>query len=144
MNPPNIHFLFPDQHRWDWLGRNSVLPCRTPNLDILAARGVTFERCLTPSPLCSPARACLATGRRYGRCGVLGNKDNTPVDLPNQYRALRDAVYQVAGVWKFDLHKADQSWVLDGQELLPECGQRTQKRFSGSPLVIGSEFCRPS
>jgi arylsulfatase A-like enzyme len=122
MKPPNILFLFPDQHRWDWLGLNPDLPCRTPNLDTLAARGLRFERCYTPSPLCSPARACLATGRCYGRSGVESNRDNTPTDLPTHTRALREAGYQVAGVGKFDLHKADQSWGLDGKELLEEYG----------------------
>ena len=122
MKQPNILFFFPDQHRWDWLGTNPDLPLKTPNLDALAARGVTFERCYTPSPVCSPARACLATGRRYGRSGVLSNRDNTPVDLPNQFRTLRDAGYQVSGVGKFDLHKPDHNWGVDGKVLLPEYG----------------------
>lgn len=122
MKAPNILFLFPDQHRWDWLGGNPDLPLKTPNLDALAARGVQFERCYTPSPVCSPARACLATGRRYGRQGVPGNNANTPIDLPNHFRALRDAGYQVAGVGKFDLHKVDKDWGLDGKNLLPEYG----------------------
>lgn len=119
---PNILFLFPDQHRWDWRGLNPNLSCKTPHLDALAARGIRFDRCYTPSPLCSPARACLATGRRYGRSVVLGNKDNTPLELPTHYRALRDVGYQVAGVGKFDLHEADQTWGLEGQELLEDYG----------------------
>jgi choline-sulfatase len=36
---------------------------RTPHLDRLAARGVRFTDAYTPSPLCVPARASLATGR---------------------------------------------------------------------------------
>ena len=119
---PNILFVFPDQHRFDWTGANQSLGLRTPHLDALMRRGMTFRNCYTPAPVCSPARACLATGRGYERCGVAHNSDNTPLDLPNYYRTLSDAGYEVCGVGKFDLHKADSDWGLDGQNLLPEYG----------------------
>lgn len=119
---PNFLFLFPDQHRRDWFGDNPVLPLRTPNIDRLARRGVRFTRAYTPSPLCSPARACLATGRAYERCGVRNNGQNTPLSLPTYYRYLRDSGYEVAGVGKFDLHKPDMDWGLDGRNLVREYG----------------------
>jgi arylsulfatase A-like enzyme len=123
MQQPNILFLFPDQHRPDWLGcAGNGLPVRTPHIDRLAARGVRFTNAFTPSPLCSPARACLATGRDYQRCGVRNNDQNTPLSLPTYYRHLRDAGYEVAGVGKFDLHKPDHDWGLDGTKLLAEYG----------------------
>ena len=34
---PNILFITSDQHRWDALGAYGRTPCRTPNLDALAA-----------------------------------------------------------------------------------------------------------
>ena len=111
---PNILFVLPDQHRPDWLGCNPDLPVRTPNLDRLARNGIRFTNAFTPSPLCSPARACLAAGRDYGRCGVRNNRQNTPLSLPTYYQALRDAGYEVAGVGKFDLHKPDLDWGLEG------------------------------
>ena len=101
---PNFLFLFPDQHRPDWLGCTPALPLRTPHLDALAARGVRFANAVTPSPLCSPARACLATGRDYRRCGVIDNGQNTPLTLPTYYQHLRATGYQVCGTGKFDLH----------------------------------------
>jgi len=119
---PNILFFLPDQHRPDWLGCNGGLPLRTPNLDRLAERGMRFTNAYTPSPICSPARACLATGRDYDRCGVPDNGHNTPTSLPNYYRHLRDAGYQVVGVGKFDLHKPDLDWGLDGSKMLAEYG----------------------
>jgi arylsulfatase len=118
---PNILFIFPDQHRPDWLGGGD-LPLRTPNLDRLAAGGVRFARCTTPSPLCAPARACLARGRDYPRCGVRDNGQNTPPSVPTYYARLRDAGYEVAGVGKFDLHKPELDWGLDGSNQLQEYG----------------------
>lgn len=119
---PNILFFLPDQHRPDWLGGHPGLPLRTPNLARLAACGIRFNNAFTPSPVCSPARACLATGRDYPRCGVLNNSQNTPLSLPTYYRHLRDCGYEVAGVGKFDLHKPDRDWGLDGAKLLAAYG----------------------
>ena len=122
---PNFLFFLPDQHRPDWLGVNKALPLRTPNLDALAARGVRFTRAYTPSPLCAPARACLASGRAYGACRVFGNRQDYPLDLPTYYQRLRDGGCRVAGVGKFDLHKdltKPLFWGLDGSRLLSEWG----------------------
>ncbi len=121
-NPPNLLFLFPDQHRPDWLGTNPALPVRTPNIDALARGGVAFSRATTPAPVCAPARACLASGRSYRRCGVPSNRCDYPLDQPTYYRALRDAGHHVAGVGKFDLHKKTMDWGLDGARSLDAWG----------------------
>ena len=119
---PNFLFLVPDQFRADWLGCASDLPVKTPNIDRLAAEGTRFTRAITPSPLCSPARACLATGMDFEHCGTPTIHDNTPLDKKTYYQALRDAGYHVAGVGKFDLHKADLDWGVDGSVMLDEYG----------------------
>jgi arylsulfatase A-like enzyme len=124
----NILFFLPDQHRPDWLGCNPGLPLRTPNLDRLCETGVRFTNAYTPSPLCAPARACLASGLDYTDCGVPSNRENYPLDLPTYYQRLRDAGYRVCGVGKFDLHKnlaapkAELDWGLDGALDLAEWG----------------------
>ena len=132
---PNFLFFLPDQHRPDWVpwqtagtaGTQSApeareLPLRMPHLATIAARGVRFSRALCPSPLCAPSRACLASGREYDRCGVLNNHFDYPLEQPTYYQSLRDAGYRVAGVGKFDLHKATMDWGLDGSRLLREWG----------------------
>lgn len=93
-----------------------------PNLQRLAGRGVCSTQCFTPSPLCAPARACLASGRDYARCGAWNNSNDYPVGQPTFYRSLRDSGYRVGGVGKFDLHKATLDWGLDGKRLLKEWG----------------------
>jgi arylsulfatase A-like enzyme len=119
---PNILLVFPDQHRFDWVPWNKAVPVRTPHLAALAARGMRFDAAVTPSPLCAPARACLASGREYDRCGVPSNGENYPLDQVTVYALLRDAGYQVAGCGKFDLHKASRNWGTDGKHLLKEWG----------------------
>lgn len=118
---PNILFLFPDQWRWDWLGCHDGsttpygrIPVRTPHLDRLAQRGVRFTHCRTNSPLCAPARACLAQGVRYQRCRVPSNSFDTPTDSDTVFRRLRDAGYRTACTGKTDLQKRSHFKGLDG------------------------------
>ncbi len=111
---PNILFLIPDQHRGDWIPGNPNVALRMPNLERLMKEGMTFPNTVSPSPLCAPARACLASGRRYEGCGVRDNTDNYPLDLPTFYNCLKNAGYSVGGVGKFDLHKPVHWWGLDG------------------------------
>lgn len=119
---PNVLFLFPDQHRFDWIGTNPDIPVRTPNLDALGQRGVRFSHAFSPAPVCAPARACLAAGLEYERCGVASNGVDYPLSQTTYYTLLRDSGYHVAGCGKFDLHKPSPSWGLDGKHLLPEWG----------------------
>ncbi|MDQ3699830.1 MAG: sulfatase-like hydrolase/transferase, partial [Chloroflexota bacterium] len=60
---PNVLFITTDEQRYDTLGVLGNPQARTPNLDALAARGTLFRNAYTNTPICVPARACLATGR---------------------------------------------------------------------------------
>ena len=59
---PNVVLIISDQQRAETLGFTGRTPCRTPNLDRLVASGVSFDRAITPCPLCGPARAAMFTG----------------------------------------------------------------------------------
>jgi len=103
---PNILFVFPDQHRPDWVGFDSDVPVRTPTIDALAEQGVAFRNAVTPAPICGPARACLASGMEYDRCGVRHHRVDYPLATRTLYERLRDeAGYHVMGTGKFDLQK---------------------------------------
>jgi arylsulfatase A-like enzyme len=119
---PNILFFYPDQHRFDWVGDGSDVPVRTPNLDALGRRGIRFAHALTPSPLCAPARACLAAGQEYDRCRVPSNGTDYPLDQTTVYTLLRESGYHVMGCGKFDLHKASPIWGTEGKTHLAEWG----------------------
>ncbi len=60
---PNLLFLFSDQHTQRIAGCYGGLPGLTPNLDRLAAAGVTFDHAYCPSPLCVPSRMSMLTAR---------------------------------------------------------------------------------
>jgi choline-sulfatase len=61
--PPNILILMADELRFDLPGFMGNPICRTPALDRLARDAVIFDNAYTPSPVCIPARQCLATGK---------------------------------------------------------------------------------
>src|ERR1700754_3998962 len=61
---PNIVLMVADQGRWDFIGALGHNPTvKTPNLDRVVQRGGAFTPAVTNQPLCSPARACMMTGR---------------------------------------------------------------------------------
>jgi len=67
---PNIVLFLTDDHaRWAH-GCYGNVEVQTPNLDSLAREGVLFENAFTPTPVCSPARACLLTGRTASQVGI--------------------------------------------------------------------------
>ncbi len=55
----------------------------TPNIDRLAARGVTFDAAHTPCAICAPGRACVFTGLRPDTHGVRTLQDKFRGRLPD-------------------------------------------------------------
>ncbi len=66
--PPNILFILADDLGAGELGCYGNKSAATPNLDRLASQGVRFETCYA-TPLCSPSRVELMTGRYGFRTG---------------------------------------------------------------------------
>lgn len=70
---PNILFLMADEFRHDCLSAAGHPLVKTPNLDRLAQSGVRFTNAYAASPVCSPSRATLFTGRYPQVHGVVRN-----------------------------------------------------------------------
>jgi arylsulfatase A-like enzyme len=72
-----------DQLRCDFL---SLYDCRaipTPNLDRLSRQGVVFDRAITASAVCGPARASMMTGSYPTQNGVqIRNEEMPPTTRP--------------------------------------------------------------
>jgi len=87
---------------------------RMPTLSKMMTEGFVFENAITPSPLCAPARACLASGTNYKKCAVPNNLVNYPTDTISLYNILKKNDYQVLSTGKLDLHKGTKFWGCDG------------------------------
>ena len=83
---PNILFIFADDQMWNSLGSIEGCPVKTPNLDRLRERGVSFTHTynmgsFTPA-VCVASRAMLNTGSFVWRAAALSSKGNNLKD-PN-------------------------------------------------------------
>jgi len=68
-NLPNVILILSDDQGWGDLSLNGNLDLTTPNIDQLGKTGVQFDRFFV-SPVCSPTRAEILTGRHHVRGGV--------------------------------------------------------------------------
>ncbi len=101
--PPNILFIATDQWRGDAVGYRNGSDVITPNLNELASRSTVFNRCISNSPLCVPARAAIMTGQLPRENGVWSNAWGADVNGPSHVRSMRDAGYFTAVVGKTHL-----------------------------------------
>lgn len=98
---PNVIFILGDDIGYNTLGVNGGKSYSTPNLDSMAHNGMNFTQCHA-SPLCSPSRFMLLTGkynfRNYTKWGVMDTSQRT---IGNMFH---DAGYKTAcfGKWQFD------------------------------------------
>lgn len=136
----NLLFLMTDQMQGRVL--EPAHPCRTPNFDRLAERGIRFRRAYTPNAVCSPARASLMTGllpHNHGVFTVTHTVDPDQCrlreDKPHWAQRLRDAGYLTGYFGKWHIERGCKlekfGWRINGSEG-SELMQRKQRE-------IGSE-----
>ncbi len=84
--PPNLLFIFADQLGARWTATDGHPLVHTPHLQAFAQESTLFSQACSSSPLCSPLctpwRACLLTGRWPSQTGVTRNGQALPDDLP--------------------------------------------------------------
>ncbi|MFC7620735.1 sulfatase [Microlunatus sp. GCM10028923] len=86
MSGPNVVIIYTDDLGWGDLGCYGSTDVETPHLDALAERGVRFTQWYSNSPVCSPSRASLLTGRHPAHAGVesILGAARTVTGLPDQ------------------------------------------------------------
>lgn len=67
---PNIILLMGDDHGWDETAYNGHPYLKTPVLDKMASAGLQMNRFYSASPVCSPTRGSIITGRHPNRYGT--------------------------------------------------------------------------
>ncbi|XP_074533387.1 arylsulfatase A [Halichoeres trimaculatus] len=108
-SPPNFILLFADDLGFGDLGCYGHPSSLTPNLDRLAAGGLRFTDFYCTSPVCSPSRASLLTGRYQTRSGIYpgvlypGSKGGLPLNETTIAEVLKPLGYATAVVGKWHL-----------------------------------------
>ncbi|MFW5830431.1 MAG: sulfatase-like hydrolase/transferase, partial [Planctomycetota bacterium] len=100
---PNILFIFADQMQAFAMGCMGNPEIQTPHLDALAADGVLFRNAYSDSPVCTPYRGCLMTGRYAAQTGIRWNNDAIPDGERCLGHFLNDAGYASSYVGKWHL-----------------------------------------
>jgi len=107
--PPNLLFVFSDQHTFDMLGCYGNEQIVSPNIDQLAADGLLFNRCISNSPTCTPYRSILMSGRHTLHNGGYANdRPLIPGHGKKFAEVLRDEGYSTAYVGKWHLYGGDR------------------------------------
>lgn len=103
---PNVLWIFVDQLRFQSLSCNGDPNVQTPNLDRLAAGGVSFTHAASTCPVCTPARGAVMTGCYPNRTGILYLGDLLPPSQTTVSHAFRSAGYRTSYVGKWHLASA--------------------------------------
>ena len=105
MIKPNILYIFADQMRASAMGCMRDEPVQTPYLDRLAAEGILFTHAYANTPVCTPSRASLLTGKHALSARCIVNDLRLPEDERSIADVLRGQGYHCGYIGK---------WHLDG------------------------------
>ncbi|MFY9255287.1 MAG: sulfatase [Fuerstiella sp.] len=113
---PNVLVIITDEHNFRTLGcyreqmpreqaemwgRNVIVP--TPNIDAIAHSGVLCTRAYATSPVCSPCRAAMITGRYPQATGVPANDEVLDRTIPTLADRLNTAGFRTGFIGKWHL-----------------------------------------
>ena len=133
---PNILMIMADQLTARALGAYGNTFAHTPNIDNVAANGVTFDNFYCNSPICAASRASMMTGQYPYRIDVYDNGSELRASVPTFVHLLRQAGYQtmLSGKMHFigpdqlhgfeerlttDIYPASFAWTPDWEQGVP-------------------------
>ncbi|WP_347840761.1 sulfatase [uncultured Draconibacterium sp.] len=132
VSKPNIVWIFSDDHSYQTIGAyggrlQGLNP--TPNLDMLAAEGMRFNKCYVENSICAPSRAALLTGKMSHMNGKYTNTKRHPFNHDQQQfqKILQQNGYETAMIGKIHLDGNMQGF--DYWEVLPGQGKYYNPEF---------------
>ncbi len=102
-NFPNVILILTDDQGWGDLSANGNLDLITPNIDQLGETGVRFDRFFV-SPVCSPTRAEILTGRHHVRGGIYSTSrggERLDIDEETIAEVFKSGGYKTAAYGKW-------------------------------------------
>lgn len=146
--PPNIVFIFSDDHALQAIGAYGSKVNQTPQLDRLAKDGMVFDRSFCGNSICGPSRASILTGKHSHLNGFLRNGDRFDGAQVTFPKLLGQVGYQTAMIGKWHLETDPTGF--DHWEVLPGQGHYynpdfiqmdgSRKRYEGYCTDLVTEF----
>ncbi len=141
---PNLVIFLSDDHT---LADSSVYGSKdvqTPNMQRLAAAGLTFNRAFVASPSCAPSRAALLTGLMPARNGAEPNHSKPRAEIKKLPAYLHDLGYEVVAFGKVSHYQHTRDYGFDyfahdtyhDDVAIPNGIQWLRARRSEKPLCI--------
>ena len=100
---PNVLIVLVDQMRRQAMGCAGDEQAQTPNLDRFAGEGASMDCAVSNIPVCTPARACLLTGRYPLSHTVLTNNSMLPPDMPSMGKMMKADGHATGYIGKWHL-----------------------------------------
>ena len=113
---PNLIYVFADQLRHSSVGYAGDEYARTPNMDKLAAQGCNVRQAVSSTPVCSPYRCSLMTGKYQSSTGMVINELRLSPEHECFGHVLTRAGYDTAYIGKWHM------WANTGQHALIKAG----------------------
>lgn len=101
---PNIIFVLADQLRYQSCGYAGDRKAHTPNIDGLAASGVSFRQAVSSMPVCCAYRASLFTGKYTSSTGMVINELRMNTHHTCLGHCLTQAGYDTGYIGKWHLY----------------------------------------
>jgi arylsulfatase A-like enzyme/lysophospholipase L1-like esterase len=146
--PPNILFIFSDDHAVQAIGAYGSQVNETPHIDRLAREGMIFDRSYCANSLCGPSRACILTGKHSHINGFRRNGDRFDGSQMTFPKLLQKTGYQTAVIGKW--HLVTNPTGFDHWEILPGQGHYynpdfiqmdgSRKRYEGYCTDLITDF----
>ncbi len=132
---PNVMLIFIDDMGWGDFSCFGNEDAHTPNIDKMATEGICFEQFYVNSPICSPSRVAISTGRypqRYQITSYLAHRDQ------NEQRGLANWLDPAAPLLARSLQNAGYAtghfgkWHMGGQRDVTEAPAISEYGFDES------------
>lgn len=100
---PNVVLMMADDQGWGETGYNGHPHVKTPVLDEMARTALRLDRFYAASPVCSPTRASVMTGRHANRSGAFAPNWSTRPEEITLAQILKQAGYRTGHFGKWHL-----------------------------------------
>ncbi|MFM9031445.1 MAG: sulfatase-like hydrolase/transferase, partial [Opitutaceae bacterium] len=97
---PNLVIFLSDDHSLRDSSAYGAKDIKTPNMERLAAAGLTLDRAFVASPSCAPSRAALLTGLMPARNGAEANHSKPRAEIKKLPAYLKELGYEVVSFGK--------------------------------------------